>query len=105
MKGLLLHIGLTPFAYLNIFRIGGGAAWDINTYSRIMAGDEESQNQLHVMKDMQVLEENIYLDYPTKEEGNRTQYNKLAKQLKGNDFLYCGNFASLGDGDKEIEEQ
>lgn len=78
---------------------------EIYAYSRIMTGDEESKNRLHAMKDMQVPDENIYLDYPTKEKRNKSQYNKLIKQLKENDLLYVGNFASLGDGYKEVGEQ
>lgn len=78
---------------------------EVYAYSRIMTGDEESQNRLHAMKDIQVPDENIYLDYPTKEKRNKPQYNKLIKQLKENDLLYVGNFASLGDGYKEVGEQ
>lgn len=55
---------------------------DTYAYCRIMAGDEESLNRLNVIRDMQVLEENIFLDYPTKEKRSRIQYNKLIKQLR-----------------------
>ena len=35
---------------------------DIYAYSRIMVGDEESQNRLNIMRDMQIPEENIFVD-------------------------------------------
>ncbi len=57
------------------------------------------------MKDMQVPEKNIFVDYPTKEKRNKKQYNKMVKMLKENDLLYISNFSSLGDGYKEVEEQ
>lgn len=57
------------------------------------------------MRDMQIPEENIFVDYPTKEKRNKQQYNKLVKQLKENDLLYISNFSALGDGYKEVEEQ
>lgn len=77
----------------------------VYAYSRVMAGDEESQNRLNLIRDMQVSEDNIFLDYPTKEKRSRIEYNKMIKLLKENDLLYVGNFASLGDGYKEVEEQ
>lgn len=70
-----------------------------------MAGDEESQNRLNVIWDMQVPEENIFLDYPIKEKRSRIQYNKLIKLLKEDDLLYVSSFTALGDGYKEVEEQ
>ena len=70
-----------------------------------MAGDEGKQNRLNVMKDMQVPEENIFVDYPIKEKRSKQQYNKMVKLLKENDLLYISNFSSLGDGYKEVEEQ
>lgn len=77
----------------------------VYAYSRGMAGDEESQNRLNLIRDMQVLEDNIFLDYPTKEKRSRIEYNKMLKLLKEDDLLYVGNFASLGDEYKEVEEQ
>lgn len=47
-----------------------------------MAGDEESRNRLNIMRDMQIPEENIFVDYLTKEKRNKQQYNKLVKLLK-----------------------
>lgn len=70
-----------------------------------MAGDEESQNRLNVIRDMQVPEEHIFLNYPTKEKRSRIQYNKLIKLLKEDDLLYVSSFTALGDGYKEVEEQ
>ena len=61
---------------------------DTYAYSRIMAGDEESQNRLNIMRNMQIPEENIFVDYPTKEKRNKQQYNKKVKLLKENDLLY-----------------
>ena len=78
---------------------------DTYAYSRIMAADEESQNRLNTMRDMQIPEENIFVDYPTKEKRNKQQYNKMVKLLKENDLLYISNFSALGDGYKEVEEQ
>lgn len=78
---------------------------NIYAYGRIMAGDEESQNRLNVIRDMQVPEEHIFLDYPTKEKRSRIQYNKLIKLLKEDDLLYVSSFTALGDGYKEVEEQ
>lgn len=77
----------------------------IYTYSRILTGDDETQNRLNVMKDMQIQEENIYMDYPTKEKRKRVEYNKLSKLLNEGDLLYIGNFVSFGDGNEEVAEQ
>ena len=78
---------------------------NIYAYGRIMAGDEESWNRLNVIRDMQVSEQQIFLDYPTKEKRSRNQYNKLVKLLKEDDLLYVSSFTALGDGYKEVEEQ
>ena len=78
---------------------------DTYAYCRIMAGDEESQNRLNVIRDMQVPEEHIFLDYPTKEKRSRIQYKKLIKLLKEDDLLHVSSFTALGDGYKEVEEQ
>lgn len=74
-------------------------------YLRIVAGDKEGTDKVNFMRNIQISEENIFLDYPTKKNRNFPQYHLMLQKIKEGDILYICNFSSLGDGYKEVCEQ
>ena len=71
-------------------------------YLRIVAGDKKSMDKVNAMRNIQISEENIFRDYPTKKDRRFPQYQLM---LKEGDILYICNLSSLGDGYKEVCEQ
>ncbi len=74
-------------------------------YLRIPAGDKESIDKVNIMRNIQVSEENIFLDYPTKKDRKFPQYQLMLQKIQEGDLLYICKLSSLGDGYKEVCEQ
>lgn len=74
-------------------------------YLRVPTGDKNSIDKVNTMRNIQISEENIFLDYPTDKDRNFPQYQRMLQKIKEGDLLYICNFSSLGDGYREVCEQ
>lgn len=76
----------------------------IYAYSRIAQGDDEAEIRA-VMAEVQVPEEDIYIDFADKKHRTFPKYGKLLKKLEGGDLLYLSGLSVLGDSYSEVKEQ
>ncbi len=74
-------------------------------YLRIVAGDKGNIDKANIMRNIQISEENIFLDYPTKTDRKFPQYQLMLQKIQEGDLLYICNLSSLGDGYKEVCKQ
>lgn len=74
-------------------------------YVRVSSKDQNEDRQVIVMKELQVPEENIYIDKQSGKDFNRPQYKKLLKKIKEGDLIYIKSIDRLGRNYGEIQEQ
>lgn len=74
-------------------------------YLRIVAGDKGNIDKANIMRNIQISEENIFLDYPTKTNRKFPQYQLMLQKIQEGELLYICNLSSLGDGYKEVCKQ
>ena len=73
-------------------------------YSRIAPGDDEGEIR-SAMAEVQVAEEDIYIDSVDKKRRNFPKYGKLLKKLERGDLVYLSGLSALGDSYGEVKEQ
>lgn len=78
---------------------------NIYGYVRVSSKDQNEDRQVIVMRDLQVPEENIYIDKQSGKDFNRPQYKKLLKKVKEGDLIYIKSIDRLGRNYGEIQEQ
>ena len=61
---------------------------NIYGYIRVSSRDQNEDRQLLSLKQIGVLEKNIYLDKQSGRDFNRPQYRKMVRKLKKDDLLY-----------------
>lgn len=76
----------------------------VYAYSRIAPGDDEAGIRA-VMAEVQVAEENIYIDFVDKKRRTFPKYGKLLKKLERGDLVYLSGLSVLGDSYAEVKEQ
>lgn len=76
----------------------------VYAYSRIAPGDDEGEIR-STMAEVQVAEEDIYLDFAEKKRRTFPKYGKLLKKLEPGDLLYLTGLSVLGDSYGEVKEQ
>ena len=74
-------------------------------YVRVSSKDQNEDRQLITMREMQVPEENIYVDKQSGKDFNRPQYKKLMRRVRQNDLIYIKSIDRLGRNYAEILEQ
>lgn len=74
-------------------------------YVRVSSRDQNEDRQLIAMKEMQVSEENIFIDKQSGKDFNRPQYKKLLRRLKPDDLIYIKSIDRLGRNYTDIQEQ
>lgn len=74
-------------------------------YVRVSSVSQNEDRQLITMREMGVLEENIYADKQSGKDFNRPQYKRLMRKLKKDDLLYIKSIDRLGRNYREILEQ
>ena len=78
-------------------------------YIRMLAKEQDVDNQIITLREIQVKDRDIFIDsfVDNKRSGSddRTQYEKLFKKLKDKDLLYIQSLNMLGDGYEEIGRQ
>ena len=80
---------------------------DMKTYGyvRVSSRDQNEDRQLIAMKEMGVLDCNLFIDKQSGKDFNRKQYKRLVKKLKENDLMYIKSIDRLGRNYEEIQEQ
>ena len=74
-------------------------------YVRVSSRDQNEDRQLIAMKEMQVSEENIFIDKQSGKDFNRPQYKKLLRRLKPDDLIYIKSIDRLGRNYTDMQEQ
>ena len=77
---------------------------NIYGYIRVSSRDQNEDRQLIALKEVGVIEKNIYLD-SSPQGFNRPQYKKLLRKLKKDDLLYIKSIDRLGRNYEEILQQ
>ena len=78
---------------------------NIYGYIRVSSRDQNEDRQLLSLKQIGVLEKNIYLDKQSGRDFNRPQYRKMVRKLRKDDLLYIKSIDRLGRNYEEILEQ
>ena len=74
-------------------------------YVRVSSKDQNEDRQVITMRDMQIPEENIFIDKQSGKDFNRPQYKRLLRKVKENDLIYIKSIDRLGRNYGEILEQ
>ena len=76
----------------------------VYAYSRTVSDETEAEIRA-AMEEMQVAEEDVYVDKPAEKRRSFPQYEKLLRKLEPGDLLYIRGLSDLGDGYAEVKEQ
>lgn len=74
-------------------------------YIRVSSRDQNEDRQLIALREVGVVEKNIFLDKQSGKDFNRPQYKKLLRKLKEDDLLYIKSIDRLGRNYEEIQNQ
>ena len=74
-------------------------------YIRVSTKEQNEDRQLIAMRDLQIPEQNLYIDKQSGKNFDRPQYKKLVRKLKKDDILYVKSIDRLGRNYDEILEQ
>lgn len=74
-------------------------------YVRVSSKDQNEDRQMSTMREMQVPEENIYIDKQSGKDFNRPQYKRLLRRIKPDDLIYIKSIDRLGRNYTEILDQ
>ena len=78
---------------------------NIYAYCRVSSPDQNEDRQIICMRELQVPEENIFVDKQSGKDFNRPQYKKLLRKVKPDDLIYIKSIDRLGRNYTEILEQ
>lgn len=74
-------------------------------YVRVSSKDQNENRQVITMREMQIPEENIFIDKQSGKDFNRPQYKKLMRKVKPDDLIYIKSIDRLGRNYAEILDQ
>jgi len=74
-------------------------------YVRVSSRDQNEDRQVITMREMNIPEENIYIDKQSGKDFNRPQYKKLLRRIKPDDLIYIKSIDRLGRNYAEILDQ
>ncbi len=74
-------------------------------YVRVSSKHQNEDRQMITMHEMQVPDENIYIDKQSGKDFSRPQYKKLLRKVKPNDLIYLKSIDRLGRNYTEILDQ
>ncbi len=69
-------------------------------YIRVMSEDMDVEAQAYMLREMQVMDKDIFIDFIDGQDGGgeALQYERLLKKLREKDLLYMQSLDMLGDG-------
>ena len=65
-------------------------------YVRVSTKDQNTDRQMEAMRQLEILEKNIYVDKMSGKDFNRPMYQKMMRKLKTDDLLYIKSIDRLG---------
>lgn len=74
-------------------------------YVRVSSTDQNEDRQLRAMKEMNVPEDNVYIDKQSGKDFNRVHYQEMVNELSEGDLLYVLSIDRLGRNYEEIQNQ
>lgn len=74
-------------------------------YIRVSSQEQNEERQLVAMRELQIPEENVYMDKQSGKDFDRPNYLALINKLKGGDLLYVLSIDRLGRNYEEIQNQ
>lgn len=74
-------------------------------YIRVSCRDQNEDRQLIALKEVGLIDLNIYTDKLSGKDFNRPQYRRLLRKLKKDDLLYIKSIDRLGRNYEEIQRQ
>ena len=74
-------------------------------YVRVSSREQNEERQVLAMKEMSIVNKNIFIDKYSGKNFSRPQYKRLVKKLKRNDVLYIKSIDRLGRNYMEILEE
>ena len=74
-------------------------------YIRVSSREQNEERQLISLREVQVPEENTFIDKQSGKDFERPQYKRLLRKLKKDDLLYIKSIDRLGRNYSEILEQ
>lgn len=79
----------------------------INTYGyvRVSTKDQNTDRQMEAMRQLEILDKNIYVDKMSGKDFNRPMYQKMMRKLRPDDLLYIKSIDRLGRNYEEILDQ
>ncbi len=80
-------------------------AGNIYGYVRVSTREQNEDRQFIALREVGVLDKNIYMDKQSGKDFNRPQYKKLLRKLKKDDLLYIKSIDRLGRNYEEILQQ
>ena len=78
---------------------------NIYGYIRVSTREQNEDRQLLAMRELAILERNIFTDKQSGKDFERPQYKRLVKKLRPDDLLYIKSIDRLGRSYDEILEQ
>lgn len=77
----------------------------VYAYIRVSTKDQNEDRQLIAMRELNVPNNNIYIDKQSGKDFKRPKYSKMIKKIKKNDILFIKSIDRLGRNYDEILEQ
>lgn len=74
-------------------------------YIRVSSRDQNENRQIIALKEVGVVEKNIYMDKQSGKDFNRPQYKKMLRKMEKEDLLYIKSIDRLGRNYAEILQQ
>lgn len=74
-------------------------------YVRVSSKDQNEDRQVIIMREMQVPDENIYIDKQSGKDFNRPQYKRMLRRVKPDDLIFIKSIDRLGRNYTEILDQ
>ena len=74
-------------------------------YIRVSTREQNEDRQSLALKDLSILEKNLFIDKQSGKDFERPQYRKMVRKLKKDDLLYIKSIDRLGRNYSEILEQ
>lgn len=74
-------------------------------YVRVSTKEQNEDRQLIALQEVDVSENNIYMDKQSGKDFERPQYKKLLRKIKKDDLLYIKSIDRLGRNYEEIQQQ
>lgn len=74
-------------------------------YVRVSSKDQNEDRQMTALKEVGVMDKNIYIDKQSGKDFQRPKYKRLLRQVRPNDLIYVKSIDRLGRNYEEIQEQ